>query len=339
MQTVEDREAETAAQNAGLEYVKWAGLDQSTYSSLIDANADQSDLQSFLSAPPEPFGNGGQAATASTSRRHRTSRSTPPRRLVRPTAASEGSSGPPTPSYDQFTEWGQVDADYSLQSSTQAVQAGADIAAGLDFGAAAVGAGVAGAVLSSGLASALVGSALQEAILPYAPLVADAEGELVGEAPAVAASEIASAAGSIAGVLIFAITTAVTEGIDVANAAALPGQLASLIASGGTNAPDPATLMGEANGAATIFSLFVGATLPMPLDQTCDNSSPIPPGVIVVSGSITEPSPVCLNPTAIPAVASTDPQFVVQEKGGTVTSTTPSITWEGTSAGPTVRRG
>ena len=337
VQTVEDREAETAAQNAGLEYVKWAGLDQSTYSSLIDANADQSDLQSFLSAPPEPFGNGGSSGYCLYQ---------PPSpdqsEYTAPTTCSANGGiggllgGPPTPSYDQFTEWGQVDADYSLQSSTQAVQAGADIAAGLDFGAAAVGAGVAGAVLSSGLASALVGSALQEAILPYAPLVADAEGELVGEAPAVAASEIASAAGSIAGVLIFAITTAVTEGIDVANAAALPGQLASLIASGGTNAPDPATLMGEANGAATIFSLFVGATLPMPLDQTCDNSSPIPPGVIVVSGSITEPSPVCLNPTAIPAVASTDPQFVVQEKGGTVTSTTPSITWEGTSAGPTV---
>ena len=55
-----------------------------------------------------------------------------------------------------------------MQSSTQDRAGGAEIAAGLDFGAPLVGAGVAGAALSSGLASALVGSALQEAIFPYA---------------------------------------------------------------------------------------------------------------------------------------------------------------------------
>ena len=43
--------------------------------------------------------------------------------------------GPPPPTYDQFTKWGEADADDSLQSSSQAVQAGAEIAAGLDFGA------------------------------------------------------------------------------------------------------------------------------------------------------------------------------------------------------------
>ncbi len=156
VQAVEEREAEQAAQDAGLEYVKWAGLDQSTYSSLIAGDADESDLQSFLSAPPEPFGPGGQTATATT-------RPPSPYQSDYTAPTTCGGSGgiggllggPPTPSYDQFTSWGEADADYSLQSSTRAVQAGAEIAAGLDFGAAAVGAGVAGAALSSGLASAV----------------------------------------------------------------------------------------------------------------------------------------------------------------------------------------
>ena len=46
-------------------------------------------------------------------------------------------------------------------------------------------------------------------------------------AEASAAAELASAIGAIAGAVIFAVTTAVVEGINVANAAALPGQLAS----------------------------------------------------------------------------------------------------------------
>src|SRR5207237_5964052 len=45
------RQAVAAAQDAGLEYVKWAGLDQSAYQSLLNRTAGQSDLQSFLSGP------------------------------------------------------------------------------------------------------------------------------------------------------------------------------------------------------------------------------------------------------------------------------------------------
>ncbi len=63
VQAVEQREAEVAAEDAGLEYVKWAGLDQSAYSSLIAANAGESDLESFLSTTPEPSLNGGGYCT------------------------------------------------------------------------------------------------------------------------------------------------------------------------------------------------------------------------------------------------------------------------------------
>jgi hypothetical protein len=355
VQAVEQREAEQAAQDAGLEYVKWAGLDQGTYGSDVATNATESDLQSFLSGTPEPYNNDGSGgyciyqSPAPYQSEYTANIFTPlSQSTASPTCFGSGGigslfGGPPTPSYDQFTKWGEADEVYSLQSSGQTVQASAAIAAGLDFGAAAVGAGVAGATLSSGLASALVGSALQEAIFPYAARVGYGLIEQLGEeaadvaVEASAAGEIASAAGAIAGAVIFAITTAVIEGINVANAAALPGQLAALIVNARTTAPDPASLLNDANGASSLFTLFVGATLPAPTDQTCDNSSPIPPGVTVISGSIIAGSfPPCLNPTAVPPATSTDLQFVVQQKGGTLSSTTSSITWQDAVASATM---
>jgi hypothetical protein len=341
VQTVETRQAIAAAQDAGLEYVKWAGLDQITYQEDLYNGASESTLQSFLSEPPEPYGPGDMGGYC-------TYQAPAPDQsdyTVNNYAACGGGGGvgglltpPPTPSYDQFTEWGEADANYSLQSSNQAVQQGAEIAAGLDFGAVALGAGVAGLALSSGLASGLVGSALWTAIYPYATTVLDSLVEEVGQATADAiaeastATEIASGAGGIAGAVLFAVTTAVIEGINVANADALPGQLATLIAGAATNTPTPATLLNEANGTSSLFSLFVGATLPKPVDQTCDNTSPIPPGLTVISGTITAAPSDCLNPTAIPPATSTDPQFVVQQNGAVASSTTSSITWEDPAA-------
>ena len=136
--------------------------------------------------------------------------------------------------------------------------------------------------------------------------------------------------------MVTALTLAIEEGISVANADALPGQLASLISNAETTSP-PAPDVTTSSGQAALYTLFVGATLPMPADQTCDNSSPIPPGVTVTAGSITSEgsTPSCLNPTPIPPASTTDPQFVVQEKGGTTSSTTSSITWQDAAAGTT----
>ncbi len=363
VQAVEQREAEAAAQDAALEYVKWAGLDQGTYSSLISLDADQSDLQSFLSGTPEPYNNSELSGYCSYQ--------PPPPDQSEYTAPSSYCSGnggigtllggPPTPSYDEFTAWGEADADYALQDSIGTVQAGADIAAGLYFAAPFIGGAVGGASLSSGLASDLVGTAIWQAIAPYlsksfyerdgevaeevaeelseevAEDVGDAAAETAAETAAeVSSAQLAGSLGFIAGAAIFAITTAVVQGIEIADAAALPGQLASLIVNARTTAPAQSTLLSGANGSSSLFNLFVGATLPMPTDQTCDNSSPIPPGLTVLSGTITEGNPDCLNPTAIPAPSSADPQFVVPEQGATMSSTTPSITWENASAQSTL---
>ena len=366
VQGLEPNQAELAAQDAGLEYVKWAGLDQGTYMSDIANGASQSDLQSFLSGTPEPYTDGGSANNPSASvdggycvyqspapyqSEYTGNVYTPIDKNTAPgTCFGSGGGiggllggGPTPPSYDEFTKWGEADADASLQSSSQTVQAGAEIAAGLDFGAAFVGAGVSSAVLSSGLASALIGSYLQNAIFPYAARALYAGASAIAEAAAdaaaeaAAAAEIASAAGSVVSIVIFAITTIIIASINFANATALPGKLARLIVDARTTSTDPATLLSSTNGASDLFSLFVGATLPTPMDQTCDNSAGIPAGVTIVGGSFPPGSfPLCLNPTAIPPATSTDPQFAVQAKGGVLSSTTSSITWQDAALGTTM---
>ena len=337
-QAVEQRQAEVAAQDAGLEYVKWAGLDQSTYLSLVDSNADESEIQSFLaSSPPSPYGPGGSSGYCTYQ---------PPSPYQSdytiPTDCAgvgdfDAFGGPPAPSYDQFVEWGEADAAYSLDDSTEFEEEGALIALGLDFAAPVVGAAVAGLALSSGLALAAVGTPLALAIFPFAGAVSTATGAIVIGDTAAAAAPLAAGAGFIAGALIFDIATAVVEGINIANEGALPGQLASLISGAATTAPAVSTLISGANGVSSLFSLFVGATLPAPLDETCDNSSPVAPSLTVLSGIITEGSAQCLNPTAIPPATSTDPQFVVQQQGGIATSTTSSITWEDMASATTLR--
>ena len=135
--------------------------------------------------------------------------------------------------------------------------------------------------------------------------------------------------------MLAAVEAAIMEGINVFTAAALPGKLATLITSAETP-PDPATLQGESDGQATLYELFVGATLPAPTDQTCDNSAGIPPGVTVTGGILQRRVvPTLPEPHPDRSGRPTDPQFVVQEKGGTLTSTASSITWQDAAAGTT----
>ena len=94
VQAVEQRQAEVAAQDAGLEYVKWAGLDQSDLlvAHWRQCRARATSSRSSPAARRSPYGTGVRAATARTSHHHRTNRSTPPRRPVRPTAAVSAAS-------------------------------------------------------------------------------------------------------------------------------------------------------------------------------------------------------------------------------------------------------
>jgi hypothetical protein len=321
---VEGRQAEVAAQNAGLEYVKWAGLDPNSYQSLLNNNASQSDLQTFLSTTPEPFnGTGfGDSSRGFCVYRPPAPYSTEYNDSKDPLCYTSGGLGclfnclPPTPSYDQFTKWGEDDANNALLSSGGYAQTAGDIAAGLIFGSTVVGAGVSGVALSSGLAEALIGTTLQQTILPYAGYINTALEEGVAEEAedaldvAFASSEIAASAGTIVTVLIAAITAAVVEGINVTNAGALPGKLATLIVDDRTATPDPAALLNDVNGTTSLYSLFVDATLPAPSPQSCDNGSH-QQGLIIDGQVITETvgGGNCLNATPIPPASSGDLTF------------------------------
>jgi hypothetical protein len=343
---VEQRQAVTAAQDAAFEYVKWAGLNQDSYWSLLAKNPSQSDLTTFLSGPvvtydiprydggyclyrsPAPYGSDYTGYNDQT--------------CFTPCTSFLGCT-PPTPSYDQFVKWGDADANNSLMSSAQYVQAAGTLATGLAFGGAVVGAGLTGVAVSSALSGVLVGSALQEAIWPFLGSTIEEiveEGVMTATEAAEFAGELtASAVGAVVSVVIVALTIAIMGGITVANAAALPGKLASLVTSARTTPLDPASLLSDSNGGSSLYSLFVGATLPVPVNQTCDNSgATVPPGLTILPGSspiIIEPLVPCLNPTPIPSPSSTDPQFVVQAKDATTQTVSPTITLKDTSLGST----
>jgi hypothetical protein len=347
--TVEQRQAEQAAQDAGLEYVKWAGLDQSSYYSLIYADASQSTLQTFLSGPVLTYNNtntsladGGYCVYRSPTPYASEYTGHTDATCYAPCPSILGCK-PPTPSYDQFVKWGEADATYAFLNSKQYVYAASSIAldAGGLFGALA-GAAAAGAITSRALATSqvLVESAFQNAVYPYlqrklvqalTSRIVSASVEAVTET---VSATIASTVGFIVGIVIDAVVTAVLEGIDVGNAAALPEKLATLIVNARTTAPIPASLLADSNGASNLYSLFVGATLPSPMNQTCDNTNQsTQPGLTVISGKITVLKAIpCLNPTPIPPATNTDSTFVVTAKGATTQTSASMITWVDTAS-------
>ena len=358
---VEQRQAVVAAQDAGAEYVKWAGLDEGAYQSLLNTNPSESTLQTFLSTPGYPTSQ--SPFTTQTDSGYCVYQSPAPYASDYADPASDPTCNgqppplgyvPPTPSYAQFTKWGEADANYTLLATGGYLPAADAYGIGAGF-ALVVGALVSGVAIGSqaaiNLARAGFLNDLETAIQPTASSPsqyvsnlsnANAETELSDVADAADAADAFDAAGAGLGAFTFltvlaAIEAAVIEGINVFTAAALPGQLATLISSAETTAPDVASLESTTSGQASLYELFVAATLPTPTNQTCDNSSPIPPGVTVTGGSIISEGSFtpCLNPTPIPAASATDPQFVVQEKGSTTSSTTSSITWQDAAAGTT----
>ncbi len=326
---VDRREGVQAADAAGLEYVKWAGLDQSGYQSLLASNPSQAQLTAFLTTQspsgycayrsPAPYGSEYTGYTDQT--------------CYTPCTNLLGCS-PPTPTYDQFVKWGDAAVNSQLFATRDLAQVSRDIAVGATFGGAAVAAGVVGVALSSALASVLVGSALQVAIFPFLaiPIGSTFTGVSSSFLTVEGVSELAGAVtasgvGFIAGVAIAAIAIAALQGVNVVDAANLPGKLATLIAAAPGNTPDLGAVLGDATQAAGLYALFVGATLPTPRLQTCDNS-------VLIAGPNGFPEP-CLNAPAIPSATPVDPQFAIQAHGATATTYTSTLTWTDAVAGTT----
>jgi hypothetical protein len=360
---VAQREGVAAAQDAGLEYVKWAGLGQAAYKNLLATNPSQANLQTFLSSPPVNYNNGGSFNnyqvstggycvyqspspygsdyTANIFNGSLTSTVDPD--CYAPCPSLLGCD-PPTPSYDQFTKWGAATADDALFNTTgfANVAHAAAVAAGISGVAVAAGTGVG---ISSALASVMNGTAFQQAVFPFAARVnettseqaiadAEAAAEAAGEDAAAAAEEAeaevaaeaaeiggetaAAGAGAVVGALIFAIVVGVIEGIQVVDAANLPGKIASLIAGAPTAAQDLNAMLGDSTKAGGLFGLFIGAGLPQPRGTTCTNSG------TVIGGTVP-----CLNATAIPASSPIDLEFSIQAKGAT-TTTSSTLSWKDT---------
>jgi hypothetical protein len=266
---------------------------------------------------------------------------------------------PPVPAASQYATWGTADYENATVSSfgsanglTATAQSASLIAA-----ATTVGSGLVGAGTSALLAGTEVAKDFLRATQPYtlrtlqeafdkaasnaakfaeAPEEAVTAGEEVGETAEEATESVVAAAdtvglevaasgiGAILTAIIFAITTAIEEGLQVFGAQQVPGQIANMIDAARTSIPDPYVV--EQSDAGSLFALFINATLPEPSPGSCDNN-------FIISSEAALGTP-CLNATPIPAPAISDPNWIISPVGGTAT-TNSTLTLQDASSGLT----
>jgi hypothetical protein len=324
--TMVKKQGVLAVDDAGLEYVKWAGLDQTQYRTDLINNVSESTLQTFLSGQVNNYNNsnpslatGGYCVYRSPAPYQSEYTGYNDQTCFSPCTSITFGCTPPTPTYDQFVKWGEADVNNAIFNNKGFALTARNIAAGVNFGGVAAAAGIGTAIAAT--LSFEAGSATVSALLPFVSIPFTTAGSLGAGATAELAGGLAAATiGFIVAVVIVAIAVAVSEGIQVFSAAALPGQLASLITGAQTNTPDLAAALSDANQVKGLYSLFVGATLPEPTLTTCDNSQlPIPIGYSL-------PNTPCYNAPPIPDAAQSDPEFAIQAKGSTATTDASSIT-------------
>ena len=262
---VQAQELQTA-QNAGMEYAKWAGLGVDQYESLIGTNPSEGALASFLSLQPEPFypndpsdqtqGYCGYTPPAPDSGDWQNGYDIGYQPCYTTCTDFLGCTVP-TPSQGQFLQWGEADtvaAADSVYNSGAFVQAAHDISDGVVFGGAVAGSIATSVTLSQSLAGVLadgayeaadtgtgasltIGQTIAEALTPSIGMdsfLAGGPESLADLATAMGALG-AEAVGSVAAVVILAITTLVIQGMNVFNAASLPATLATDISTTSTD--------------------------------------------------------------------------------------------------------
>jgi hypothetical protein len=339
---VAQRQNVKAAEAAAREYVKWAGLDLGYFDLLLKTNASKSQLEAFLSGMPTNYNalpgdaTGGWCVYRSPApygdeyKGYQDTVCYAPSTIIKV---------PPTPTYDELVKWGQAKSTYPLLSNPSYASTANSIALGLSIGLPM------GAVLGGTLATLAT-------VTTYANYVqaATAWVRVTGGTVATASQWLSSVApftiaagASTALVIIAALATAIIVGINVTDAAKLPGKLAALIDQTRTTSPDPSTLLSSTVGGTNFFSTFVGAATPAPLNQTCDNAifaGSSPPGwyplvqVRTDEVTLTGIAP-CLNPTDIPTPSAADPLFLVTPKDATTQTAASSITFKNTASGTT----
>jgi hypothetical protein len=342
---VQERDDVQAANDAGLEYVKWAGLSQSYYKSLLSSGASQSTLKTFLSGTPVNYNlidSSGNPINAGTSGGGTFT-------SIDLTAAGKSTGGycvyqspvsdkstvytsnifhsfggadttcftpcptancpvlPPT--YQNFVEWGAADAnDTNLSADNTSTDDHAKRAQNIGIGT--------GFGLGAGLA--VVGLSLGATLLGTGASAAATATFVLPFATSIGAAIATTVA--LVVIVVVAIVVAAIFAYQLFSALDLPDQLASLV----TTAPtaDLPTLL--QNNSTGLFNLFVGATGPKPSNSTCDNSQ-----LAVVNNG---PAPVpCLNAPPVPSAAPNDPGFAIQQQGATTWTNASAISWKDTT--------
>ncbi len=321
------RKAEAAALDAGWEFLKWAG--HVTATDPIPSSSDiLTALEGYSTGALQPvnYMNGTPANSSSGFCAYR-----PPvgfdgdytGNLTTPVLKRTGDTWcyPPyqcinllgcnnnEPSFGAFVKWGEADLTGDPSKDTDFGVMSHNVATGLEFGAAAVGAGAVGVTLGATLGPVLTSTAFTTALFPYTAAALADFGYLAGETatlPAEFAGGLgAGAVGSVVTIAIIAIAIAVIKGIQVAADAALPGQLHDLITNAQSGTPDLAAMLGNSDQLSGLYAMFVRATGPAPKASTCDNSG------LTLNADRTAPRP-CANAPAIPGPGADDPQFLIQ---------------------------
>ncbi len=336
-----------AADDAGLEYAKWAGLGATAYQSLLQTDPSEATLQSFLSGDPLNYTSGESGSTPESASNEGYCLYEPPAPDSSQYTANIYTNGgenadqtcftpctdiltdcpPNTPPESQFVAWGTADADEQSFNNSAFPAVSNDVAEAIGFGAAVTGAGSAAAALglSPAFAAAIEGTSLAAALTPFggvAPpvgVVLSAD-ELAEVAAGVAAADVAA----VVGVVLTAIAAGVIEGFNIVSAAEVPVQLAQMISAAPTTPPNLVSMLQSQSSTTELYELFIGSTLPEPTLATCDNSSLLAIGG--PSGQVNNPAP-CLNAPAIPAASASDPTFNITEKGASTSTTSGTLDW------------
>jgi hypothetical protein len=342
-----------AAEKAGEEYARWAGLSVSTYRQKVTGS--QEALGAFLSTTPrgtyeEPIDAlDPRAGSGYCDYRPPVPYSTEYDDIRRSTSVcfagcAVASCPLPTPTYEHFVRWGKAGQDlmylspeFTLTATEYALAAagGAALLVATGFGGAAVAAG--------GMAA--LGAALY-------PLMFSTEAVVVGSAffSAAGTAQAAAALGATVAIAVVAVFTLVMLAVQFATTEKLPLDLAALVKTAQTQAYDPGEMVKTDQGATELTMLLLtrflprayvdpgrkrvskatGAATPFGVGN-CDNSL-LDAGAYAHTQTKTIQDPTdpayhlliptspCLNPTPIPAAKDTDPVWVSTNANGTVVS-------------------
>ncbi len=171
--------------------------------------------------------------------------------------------GPEPPSFDEFKQYGvavvfaaadknpQSEQNRELQRVIKATATRASI-----LGSAVLPSGVVGAAAGVALAAALPSAAsalLVKVLMPFAVRVVSQGG---------GASAAAVINGTVVGAVVFAVVTAVFEGIAVTDAAQVPGKLAEAVANARNMNLNLSEYLATESGASVVYAAFINTTLP-----------------------------------------------------------------------------